>query len=106
MRVIKFLVLSHHFVDIDPDVAKASMGVRVEMEITNVGTQGYPGVGKTSVLDLAMGKDPAPTRTSTDCIDPPSRYLMIDNATEGVEWEHVTTDKMFELCVQSNEEDY
>ena len=77
------------------------MGVRVEMEITNIGCQGYPGVGKTSVLDLAMGKDPAPTRTSTDCIDPPSRYLMIDSATEGVEWEHVTTDKMFELMCKA-----
>ena len=98
MRVI--LVLSHHFVDIDPDVAKAAMGARVEMEITNICIRGYPGVGKTSVLDLAMGKDPAPTRTSTDCVDPPSRYLMTDSATEGVEWEHVTTDKMSELmCV-------
>ena len=99
MRVI--LVLPHHFVDIDPDVAKASMGATVEMEITNIGCQGYPGVGKTSVLDLAMGKDPAPTRTSTDCIDPPSRYLMIDNPTEGVEWENVTTDKMFELTCKA-----
>ena len=86
---------------IDPDVAKTSLGITVTMEITNIGTQGYPGVGKTSVLDLAMGKDPAPTRTSTDCVDPPSRYLMIDSATEGVEWEHVTTDKMFELVCEA-----
>ena len=71
------------------------------MEITNVGTQGYPGVGKTSVLDLAIGKEPAPTRTSTDCVDPPSRYLMIDSATEGVEWENVTTDKMFKLVCEA-----
>ena len=68
---------------IDPNVAKTSLGVTVTMEITNVGTQGYPGVGKTSVLHLATGKEPAPTRTSTDCVDPPSRYLMIDSATEG-----------------------
>ena len=74
-----------------------SLGVSVTMEITNIGTQGYPGVGKTSVLDLAMGKEPAVTRTSTDCVDPPSRYLMIDSATDGVEWENVTTDKMFEM---------
>ena len=79
-----------------------SLGVTVTMEITNIGTQGYPGVGKTSVLDLAMGKDPAPTRTSTDCVDPPSRYLMIDSTTEGVEWEHVTTDKMFELVCKAS----
>ena len=29
------------------------------MSIVNVGAQGYPGTGKTSLLDLAMGKDPA-----------------------------------------------
>ena len=86
---------------IDPDVAKTSLGVGVEMKITNVGTQGYPGVGKTSVLDLATGKDPAPTRTSTDCVDPPSRYLMIDSTTEGVEWENVTTDKMFKMVCEA-----
>ena len=86
---------------IDPNVAKTSLGVGVEMEITNVGTQGYPGVGKTSVLDLATGKDPAVTRTSTDCVDPPSRYLMIDSATEGVEWENVTTDKMFKMVCEA-----
>ena len=78
-----------------------SLEVTVTMEITNIGTQGYPGVGKTSVLDLAMGKDPAPTRASTDCIDPPSHYLMTDSATEGVEWERVTTDKMFELMCKA-----
>ena len=27
------------------------------------GTQGYPGNGKTFVLDLAMGKEPAPMKT-------------------------------------------
>ena len=86
---------------IDPNVAKTSLGVTVTMEITNVGTQGYPGVGKTSVLHLAIGKEPAPTRTSTDCVDPPSRYLMIDSATEGVEWEKVTTNKMFELVCEA-----
>ena len=72
------------------------------MEITNIGTQGYPGVGKTSVLDLAMGKEPAPTRTSTDCVDPPSRYLMIDSADSvGVNWENVTTEKMFEMVCEA-----
>ena len=68
------------------------------MNITNIGTQGYPGTGKTSILDLAMGKEPAPQRNSTGCIDPPSRYMLINS--EGgaqVEWENVTTDKMFEM---------
>ena len=71
------------------------------MEITNVGTQGYPGVGKTSVLRLASGKKPAPMRNSTDCVDEPSRYLMIDSTTEGVEWENVTTDKMFKMVCEA-----
>ena len=91
----------HDVIRVTHDLAKTSLGVAVTMEITNIGTQGYPGVGKTSVLDLAMGKEPAPTRTSTDCVDPPSRYLMIDSATEGVEWEIVTTSKMFELVCKA-----
>ena len=48
-----------------------------------------------------MGKEPAPTRTSTDCVDPPSRYLMIDSATEGVEWENVTADEMFKMVCEA-----
>ena len=79
------------------DNAMKSLGATVTMNIINIGSQGYPGVGKTSVLDLAMGKVPAPTRNSTNCVDLPSRYLMIDSATEGVEWENVTIDKMFQM---------
>ena len=83
---------------ISDSVAKASLGVTVTMNITNIGTQGYPGTGKTSILDLAMGKEPAPQRNSTGCIDPPSRYMLINS--EGgaqLEWENVTTDKIFEM---------
>ena len=83
---------------ISDSVAKASLGVTVTMNITNIGTQGYPGTGKTSILDLTMGKEPASQRNSTGCIDPPSRYMLINS--EGgaqVEWENVTTDKMFEM---------
>ena len=85
---------------ISDSVAKASLGVTVTMNITNIGTQGYPGTGKTSILDLAMGKEPAPQRNSTDCIDPPSRYMLInseDCSAAQIEWENVTTDKMFEM---------
>ena len=49
---------------------------KLQLKITNIGVHGYPGTGKTSVLDLAMGKPPADTRTSTDCIEPPDRYMM------------------------------
>ena len=73
-----------------------SLGVAVTMKITNIGTQGYPGVGKTSVLDLAMGKDPAPMRTSTDCIDPPLHRMMIKHE-DSDEWEKVTTEEMFQM---------
>ena len=74
------------------------LGLNVTMSITSIGTQGYPGTGKTSVLDLAMGKDPAPTWTSTGCIDPPSRYLVTKSEdSDGIKWEHVTTDKVFDL---------
>ena len=83
---------------ISDSVAKASLGVTVTMDITNIGTQGYPGTGKTSILDLAMGKEPAPQRNSTGCIDPPSRYMLINSEVGAqVEWENVTTDKMFEM---------
>ena len=86
---------------VNPDDAKASLGVTVIMNITNIGTQGYPGTGKTSILDLAMGKEPAPERNSTGCIDPPSRYMLInseaDSSAAQDEWENVTTDKMFEM---------
>ena len=54
------------------------------MEITNIGTQGYPGVGKKSVLDLAIWGS-----------------LMIDSTTKGVEWEIVTTDKIFKLVCEA-----
>ena len=84
-----------HVSTISDSVAKASLGVTVTMNITNIGTQGYPGTGKTSILDLAMGKEPAPQRNSTGCIDPPSRYMLINS--EGgaqLEWENVTTDML------------
>ena len=81
---------------VNDDDAMKSLGVAVTMKITNIGTQGYPGVGKTSVLDLAMGKDPAPTRTSTDCVDPPLHHMMIKHE-DSDEWEKVTTDEMFQM---------
>ena len=83
---------------VDPNVAMNSLGLKVSMSIINIGTQGYPGTGKTSLLDLAMGKDPAPTRTSTGCVDPPSYYLVVKKEdSDGVKWKHVTTDEMIEM---------
>ena len=74
------------------------LGLKVSMYITNIGAHGYPGTGKTSLLDLAMGKEPALTRNSTGFVDPPSRYLVVKSEdSDGVKWEHVTTDKMTEM---------
>ena len=85
---------------VNDDDAMESLGVAVTMKITNIGTQGYPGVGKTSVLDLAMGKDPALTRTSTDCVDPPLHHMMIKHE-DSDEWEKVTTDEMFQMVCKA-----
>ena len=84
------------------DDAMKSLMVTVTMEITNIGTQGYPGVGKTSVLKLAMGEKPALMRNSTDCVDPPLRHMMIESKTsEGVKWENVTTSRMFQMICEA-----
>ena len=83
---------------VDPNAALNSLGLEVSMYITNIGAHGYPGTGKTSLLDLAMGKDPALTRNSTAFVDPPSRYLVIKSEdSDGVKWELVTIDKMIEM---------
>ena len=82
----------------DPNTAMNLLGLKVSMYITNIGAHGYPGTGKTSLLDLAMGKEPALTRNSTGFVDPPSRYLVVKSEdSDGVKWEHVTTDKMTEM---------
>lgn len=80
-----------------------SLGETVTMEITNIGTQGYPGIGKTSVLDLAMGKEPASTRTSTDCIELPLHHMMIKSKdSDGrIKWEKVGTDEMFRMVCEA-----
>ena len=42
---------------VDCNDAMDTLGLNVTMSIINVGAQGYPGTGKTSLLNLAMGKD-------------------------------------------------
>ena len=87
---------------INPDDAMDSLGLNVTMSITNIGAQGYPGTGKTSLLDLAMGKDPAPTRNSTGCVDPPSYYLVVKSeGSDRVKWDNVTTEKLFDMVCEA-----
>ena len=89
--------MSHHLLTAMMPCMGA-LGLNITMSIINVGAQGYPGTGKTSLLDLAMGKDPAGYRNSIGGIDPPSRYLMVKSlSSEGVKWDHVTSEKMFDM---------
>ena len=84
------------------DDAMKSLEVSVSMEITSIGTQGYPGVGKTSVLKLALGEELDDKRNSTDCVDPPVHHMMIKHEDSyGVKWERVTTNRMFELVCEA-----
>ena len=50
-------VFSNESSAVDRNDAMDTLGLNVTMSIVNVGAQGYPGTGKTSLLDLAMGKD-------------------------------------------------
>ena len=44
---------------VSDDEAMDKLGYNVTVSITNVTTQGPPATGKTSVIDLAMGRPPA-----------------------------------------------
>ena len=80
----------------------------VTMRLSKFRTMGAPGSGKTSVLDLTMGKPPATERESTDCIEPPTCMVVSEppHAREvtiapilahEMVWEEVTRDRMYEM---------
>ena len=83
----------------------------VDMRLSMFRTMGAPGSGKTSVLDLTMGKPPAEERESTDCMEPPThmvtREVKASRAREvsfapilahkDVVWETVTNKRMKEM---------
>ena len=97
-KLVYSVVMYTYFSNLDPDDAMDSLESNVIMNITNIGTQGYPGTGKTSLLDLAMGKKVSSTRNSTGLADPPSMYLAIKNKdSTGDEWEIVTIEKMSKM---------
>ena len=86
-----------------PSNAMDSLRTDVIMKITNIGTQGYPGTGKTSLLDLAMGKPAVLTRNSTGCADPPSRCLVTKSEKSSVVvWDHVSTEEMFNMLCSAS----
>ena len=72
-----------------------SIKVTVTMRIIKIEAQGFPGTGKTSLLNLAMGKNPASIRNSTGFVEPPSRFMMSETS-EG-KWEELSTDMILEM---------
>ena len=85
----------------------------VTMRLSMFRTMGAPGSGKTSVLDLTMGKplaDPK-ERTSTDFAEPPT-HMVAHEVTTGsfmahempeMVWETVTTKRMIEMVMMALE---
>ena len=83
----------------------------VTMRLSKFRTMGAPGSGKTSVLDLTMGKPPANVRASTDCIEPPT-HMVAHEVTTGsfmahempeMVWERVTVGQMSEMVMKALE---
>ena len=80
------------------DEAMDKLGYNVTVSISNVTTQGPPATGKTSVIDLAMGRPPAVDRHSTGVAEPPSCSIIVgDDSSEDVEWEELTPDRMLDM---------
>ena len=83
---------------VSSDEAMDKLGYNVTVEISNVTTQGPPATGKTSVIDLAMGRPPAVERHSTGVAEPPSCSIIVgDDSSEDVEWEELTPDRMLDM---------
>ena len=60
--------------------------------------------GKTSVIDLAMGRPPAVDRHSTGVAESPSCSIMVgDDSSEDVEWEELTPDRMLDMVCETIE---
>ena len=77
------------------DEAMDKLGYNVAVSISNITLQGPPATGKTSVIDLAMGRPPAVEHHSTGVAEPPSCSVIVgDDSSEDVEWEELTPDKM------------
>ena len=86
------------------DEAMDKLGYNVTVNISNVTTQGPPATGKTSVIDLAMGRPPAVERHSTGVAEPPSCSIIVgDDSSEDVEWEELTPDRMLDMVCETIE---
>ena len=86
------------------DEAMDKLGYNVTVSISNVTTQGLPATGKTSVINLAMGRPPAVDRHSTGVAEPPSCSIIVgDDSSEDVEWEELTPDRMLDMVCETIE---
>ena len=89
---------------VSSDEAMDKLGYNVTVSISNVTTQGPPATGKTSVIDLAMGRPPTVDHHSTGVAEPPSCSIIIgDNSSEDVEWEELTPDRMLDMVCKTIE---
>ena len=80
------------------------MGYNVTVNISTVTMQGPPATGKTSVIDLAMGRPPAVERHSTGIAEPPSCSIIVgDDSSEDVEWEELSPDRMLDMVCETIE---
>lgn len=69
------------------DDAKDAFQHVVKMRLSKIVAHGCPGSGKTSLLDLIMGKPPAATRQSTGCVEPHARAIAM-TAISAKDWEN------------------
>ena len=79
------------------DTAMTAFNHWVTMRLSMFRTMGAPGSGKTSVLDLTMGKPPATKRESSDCIETRDITIVPILAHEEEVWETVTKKRMNEM---------
>ena len=92
---VVLIIFSKFSVNIDK--ARDKLSYNVTVSITNVTLQGAPATGKTSVIDLAMGRPPAVDRQSTGVAEPPCCSIIV--SPEDVEWKELTPDRMLDtLC--------
>ena len=95
--------LSLHYT-VSGDEAMDKLGYNVTVSISNVTLQGSPATGKTSVVDLAMGRPPAVDCHSTGVAEPPSCSIIVgDDSSEDVEWEELTPDRMLDMVCETIE---
>ena len=99
--VYNYLIVT---IAVTSDEAMDKLGYTVTVSISNVTTLGPPATGKTSVIDLAMGRPPAVERHSTGIAEPPSCSIIVgDDSSEDVEWEELTPDRTLDMVCETIE---